>query len=173
MLPSVTEHCLGGPRGPEYAPFCALTGKEYDLKKKMKRLLGAVLGSGAVFFLVLAVISAVALLGGNLMAVFGFQYRSVGQLILYFLLVELISIPLDPFCQGTPRALYKMERVNRRQANMLYIPLDALCTFFAFWLADRLMDGVSATGVSLWVIAFVLALLTLPVHRKEDNPPDG
>ena len=123
--------------------------------------------------LVLAVISAVALLGGNLMAVFGFQYRSVGQLILYFLLVELISIPLDPFCQGTPRALYKMGRVNRRQANMLYIPLDALCTFFAFWLADRLMDGVSATGVSLWVIAFVLALLTLPVHRKEDSPPDG
>lgn len=137
------------------------------MKEKLQKILDAVLGAGAVLFIVFAVFAALALLGGNLMALFGFRYRSVGQLVLYFLLVELISFPLDLFCQGLPRALYERGKADWRQVNLLYIPLDAFCTFAAFWLADRMMDGVSATSFSLWVIALVIALLTQPVKKKQ------
>lgn len=139
------------------------------MKEKLQKVLGAVLGVGTVFFIVFIFFVVVALLSGNLMALFGFRYRSVGQLVLYFLLVELVGLPFDLFCQGLPRALYHLGRLDRRQANLFYIPLDAFCTFAAFWLADLMMESVSATGMSLWVIALVMALLTQPV-KKEQTP---
>ena len=133
----------------------------------------SVLGGGVSLLLVAGVIVALALLGGQLMAVFGFRYQSAGQLVLYFLLVELISFPLDMICQGLPRALYDFKKLSRWQANTLYIPMDALCTMLAFWVADLCMDSVSATGLSLWVIAFVLALITLPVSKERPRRDDN
>ena len=76
----------------------------------------------------------VALVGGNVMRLFGFRYDSVGQLLLYFLLGELIGLPLDLISTALPKALYRMGKVDRRQGNLLYIPMDTLFTIAAFGL---------------------------------------
>ena len=133
----------------------------------MKRILNILLSVAAVLALTLAVVIALALVGGNLMTLFGFRYRSVGQLILYFLLVEVVSLPFDGLCQGLPRALHHMGKVDRLQGNMLYIPADTMCTYLAFWLVDRHMVSVKATGLSLWIISFALALITLPLREGD------
>ena len=136
------------------------------MREKLKKLLGMVLGSGIIFLLLLGVSALIALFGGGLMELFGFQCDSMGQLLLYFLLGGLLGLPLDLFSAALPRALYRLEKVDRRQGNLLYIPLDTAFTFGAFWLADRWMDSVSATGLSLWLLGLGMALLTLPIPKE-------
>lgn len=137
------------------------------MKEKLKKLLTGLLGSGIMVLLLFGTFAVVALVGGNVMRLFGFHYESVGQLLLYFLLGELLGLPLDLFSTALPKALYHTGKVNRRQGNFLYIPMDALFTMAAFWLADRWMDSVSTTGLSLCILGFGTALATLPIKKKD------
>lgn len=139
------------------------------MREKIKRLLGTLLGSGILFLIVCSVFAVVSFLGGNFMALFGFSYESVGSLLLYFVAGELISLPLELIVVGMSQALYRQGHVNRRQANLLYIPLDTLVTIFAFWTADQLVSGVSASGLSLWMLGFCAAVITVPIKKKSSK----
>ena len=90
------------------------------MKEKLKKLLAGLLGSGIMILLLFGTFAVVALVGGNVMRLFGFRYDSVGQLLLYFLLGELIGLPLDLISTALPKALYRMGKVDRRQGNLLY-----------------------------------------------------
>lgn len=140
------------------------------MKEKLLKILGGALASGILGLVIFLPIAVIALLGGGLMGVFGFRYDSVGQLILYFVAAAVIGFPLGLFSAGLPRALYHMKWVSRRGGNLLYIPLDTLCSFFSFWLADLVMEGVSATSLAIWVISFALAVVDLPLKRDEERP---
>lgn len=137
------------------------------MKEKIQKLLAGLLGTGIIMLLFFGVFAVVALVSGNVMELFGLRYDSIDQLLLYFLFGELLGVPLDLFSTALPQVLYRLGKVDRRQANLLYIPMDALFTMAAFWLADRWMDSVSATGLSLCVLGFGIALTTLPI-KKED-----
>lgn len=136
------------------------------MKEKIPKWVGALLGGGVIALLFFGVFAVVALVGGNVMELFGFRYDSVGQLLLYFLLGELLGLPLDLLSTALPRALYRLGKVERWQGNLLYIPMDALFTMGAFWLADQWMDRVSTTGLSLCILGFGMALTTLPLKKE-------
>lgn len=136
------------------------------MREKIKQLLGDLLGSGVLLLTVLAVFAAVSFLGGNFMTLFGFSYESVGSLLLYFVAGELISLPLELVIVGMSQSLYRQGHVDRRQANLLYVPLDTMATIFAFWTADQLMPGVSASGLSLWMLGFCAAVITVPIKKE-------
>lgn len=136
------------------------------MREKLKKFLAGLLGSGIMVLLFLGVFVVVALVGGNVMHLFGFRYDSVGQLLLYFLLGEVLGLPLDLLSTALPKVLYRMGKVNRRQGNFLYIPMDALFTMAAFWLADQWLDSVSTTGLSLCILGFGSALATLPIPKE-------
>lgn len=136
------------------------------MSEKLKKFLAGLLGSGIMVLLFLGVFAVVALVGGNVMHLFGFRYDSVGQLLLYFLLGEVLGLPLDLISTALPKVLYRMGKVNRRQGNFLYIPMDALFTMAAFWLADQWLDSVSTTGLSLCILGFGSALATLPIPKE-------
>lgn len=136
------------------------------MREKLKKFLAGLLGSGIMVLLFLGVFAVVALVGGNVMHLFGFRYDSVGQLLLYFLLGEVLGLPLDLISTAIPKVLYRMGKVNRRQGNFLYIPMDALFTMAAFWLADQWLDSVSTTGLSLCILGFGSALATLPIPKE-------
>lgn len=137
------------------------------MREKIKKILGDLLGGGVVCFLIFAVFGVIALVGGNLMALFGFRYDSIGSLLLFFLLGALLGLPLELFSTALPKALYTLGKADRRQANLLYVPLDTLCTMGVFWLVDRWMNSVSATGLSLCIVGLWMAVTTLPI-KKED-----
>lgn len=136
------------------------------MREKIKQLLGDLLGSGVLLLTVLAVFAAVSFLGGNFMTLFGFSYESVGSLLLYFVAGELISLPLELVIVGMSQSLYRQGHVDRRQTNLLYVPLDTMATIFAFWTADQLMSGVSASGLSLWMLGFCAAVITVPIRKE-------
>ena len=69
--------------------------------------------------------------------------------------------------EALPKVLYRMGKVDRRQGNLLYIPMDTLFTIAAFWVADGLMASVSTTGLSLCILGFGTALITQPI-KKDD-----
>ena len=75
------------------------------MKEKLKKLLAGLLGSGIMILLLFGTFAVVALVGGNVMRLFGFRYDSVGQLLLYFLLGELIGLPLDLISTALPKAV--------------------------------------------------------------------
>ena len=113
-----------------------------------------------------------ALVFSGLLKLLGFQYRSLGWLVLYLLASAALGLPLELLTNGLVRALYKLGKATRRQANLLFIPLDTLCSFFIFWLVDACMDAVTATGLSILVLALIFALLSQPIG-KGDKPDGG
>ena len=138
------------------------------MKEKIQKLFACLLGTVILFSIAFFVFAVVARLGGSLMRIFGFHYESVGQLLIYFISAALISLPLERFSTALPRALYRMGKVSRRQGNLLYIPLDTLCTMISFWLADQWIEGVSASALSLCILGLSMALVTLPIKEKSE-----
>ena len=133
----------------------------------------------------ITVLLALGLLGGlialealvfsGLLRLLGFQYRSLGWLVLYLLASAALGLPLELLTNGLARALFKLGRLTRRQANLLFIPLDTLCSCFIFRLVDLLMDPVAATGLSILALSLLFALLSQPIGRErgERRGPDG
>ena len=109
-----------------------------------------------------------ALVFSGLLRLLGFQYRSLGWLVVYLLASAALGLPLELLTNGLARALFRLGWATRRQANLLFIPLDALCSCFIFWLVDACMDAVTATGLSILVLALLFALLSQPIGKKEE-----
>ena len=126
-----------------------------------EKLIAALLALG----LIGGFVALEALAFSGLLRLLGFQYDSLGWLALYLLLSAALGLPLELFTNGLARALYKLGRAARWQANLLYIPLDALCSCFIFWLVDALMDSAEGTGLSILALALIFALLSQPIGR--------
>lgn len=63
--------------------------------KKIWKKYGAKLIAFLIFsMIVIAVISVIAIFGGFVMRFFGFEYKSVGSIIWFFLLATIVSYPL-------------------------------------------------------------------------------
>ena len=140
----------------------------------MKRnLWGAILGGIAAGALILGILAAVILAEAGLLHLLGVRYAAFGWLVVYVLLAAVLGLPLELFTNGLARALYRLGKATRRQANLLFIPLDTLCSFFIFWLVDACMDAVTATGLSILVLALLFALLSQPIGKKEKPGGDG
>ena len=136
------------------------------MKDKIKGFFSKLPSFGVTALVMVGLFLLVVGISGTVMRMFGFHYNSVGQLVLYFLLVELLGFPVDLLCQGLPRFLYKRGVASGRQINLFYIPLDTMCSMVVFWIGDQMMEGISATMLSLWIIAFLFAVLTLPIRDE-------
>lgn len=134
--------------------------------KTIRTWIARLLAVEILVLIVLAVVGGIAVVCGAVLERLGLRYNSVGQLLLYVLCSALVGLPLDLFSTASVRTLYRLRKVTIWQGNFLYIPMDTLFTVAAFWLVDRWMDGVSAAGVSLWVLGLGMALASLPLSRK-------
>ena len=131
--------------------------------KKFDDLLSVLLGVG----LILALLSAVALVAGGVMKLLGFTYDSVGSLVLYFILASLLSFVLGNLFSSLPKALYQMGKLNRLEGCILYLILDTLVTAAGLGVMDRWMPSVSATDRAILAVSFLLALPGLRDFKKE------
>lgn len=116
-----------------------------------------------------AVLSIFAAIGGTLMKVFGFEYKSVGSMVLFFLAATVLSYPLNLLAGALPKVLLEMERIGREQALMMYLVLDIVATSFGLIILDHLMTWVFATKVSIIVISFLWALPEKGEFKKIEN----
>lgn len=92
------------------------------------------------------------------MRLFGFTYASVGSIILFFLIATLISFPLNLIAGALPKALYSLQGINKVNAFILYLTLDAVVTSLGLIIVDYYMSSVSASSISIISISLLLAL---------------
>ena len=110
---------------------------------------------GTIF---IGMLSIIALVSGTVMKLFGFQYESIGSIILFFIIATIMSFPLNLIAGALPKALYELERISKLDALILYLTLDTIATSFGLKIVDYYMSSVSATTISIVVISFLLAL---------------
>lgn len=103
-------------------------------------------------------LSIIALVSGTIMKLLGFQYESIGSIILFFIIATIMSFPLNLVAGALPKALYELERLSKPYAFILYLTLDTIATSFGLKIVDYYMSSVSATTISIVVISFLLAL---------------
>lgn len=110
---------------------------------------------GTIFIIVLSII---AVISGSIMRLFGFQYESVGTIVLFFIIATVISFPLNLIAGALPKSLYELERISKKSALIFYLILDTIATSFGLKIVDYCMPSVSATTISIIIISFLLAL---------------
>ena len=138
-----------------------------------KNFRGSVLGVLLIALLILVVSAAVVLAEAGLLHLLGVRCASFGWLVGYVLLASVIGLPLELFTNGLAGALFRLGWATRRQANLLYIPLDALCSALVFWAADLLMPQVEANGLAILVTGLLSALCSQPIEKARQRKRPG
>jgi len=121
---------------------------------------------GAVFT---GALSFIALISGAVMKLLGFQYESVGSVILFFIIATVLSFPCNFISTALPKALYTLKKISRQTAQMLYLILDTASTGLGLKFVDDYMSSVSATTLSIVIISFLLAVLGKDDFKKPTN----
>lgn len=126
-----------------------------DFFKNNKEKLITFIVCGTIF---VAVLSVIALLSGVIMRLFGFRYQSIWSIILFFIIATVVSYPINLIAGGLPKALYKLKRISKNIAIILYLALDTIATCFGLLIVDYCMSTIAASDLSILVISFILAL---------------
>lgn len=134
--------------------------------KSFKRIVKSIAGYGLVVIVLIAIISIFAILGGSVMRFFGFRYNSVGSVILYFTIVAVVGFPLEIIIKALPKVLKLLLKIDRKIEKALFILMDTLGTGITMAIVDYFMESVSASDLSILVISFIIAILSLD---KGDN----
>ena len=128
---------------------------------KLKKILEPIIGYGIVFIVLIAVISVIAILGGGIMRLFGFEYTSVKSIIIFFTIVTIVGFPIETLALSFPKALLSLDKITIKLAKILFVILDTLSTMLTMFLIDYFMGSVSASDISIFVISFIIALLSM------------
>lgn len=128
---------------------------------KLKKILEPIIGYGIVFIVLIAVISVIAILGGSIMRLFGFEYTSVKSIIIFFTIVTIVGFPIETLALSFPKALLSLDKITIKLAKILFVILDTLSTMLTMSLIDYFMGSVSASDISIFVISFIIALLSM------------
>ena len=133
------------------------------MKEKLKELAGALLGYSVVAIVILAVIAVIAVVGGSIMSFFGFEYESLGSIILFFIIVMIVGFPLEILSSALPAVFAELGRCTEKQAVVLYVLMDTLFTAVSMAAADYFMDSVSASDLSILVNSIILFFIIVMI----------
>ena len=128
-----------------------------------------ILGWGIIIIVILIIVSVIAIFAGAIMHFFGFRYDSVWDIIIFFLISTIISLPINFIAEGLPKPLLKLKKVNLYCARIIFVLLDTIATAIGMTIVDYCMPNVSATDSSILVIAFILAILSIKDIKKDEE----
>ena len=101
------------------------------------------------------------------MSLFGFEYNSFGSIILYFTVVIVVGFPTEMFVQAFTKVLKSQGVIDTKIEIALFIILDTLSTALVMSLVDYYMSSVSASDTAVFVLALVMAILSVDKDEKE------
>lgn len=136
---------------------------------KNNELIKNIFGWIIIITIILIIVSIIAIFAGAIMHFFGFRYNSVWDIILFFLISTIISLPINFIAEGLPKALLKLKKVNLYCARIIFVLLDTIATAIGMTIVDYCMPNVSATDSSILVIAFILAILSIKDIKKDEE----
>lgn len=132
-----------------------------NIINKLKNILKPIIGYGFVSIILIAVISVIAILGGGIMRLFGFEYTSIKSIIIFFIIVAIVGFPIEILVSAFSKVLVSLDKITIKSAKSIFILLDTLSTMFTMSLIDYFMGSVSASDLSILVISFIIALLSM------------
>lgn len=110
---------------------------------------------------------------GEIMRVFGFTYRSMSSVMIFFILGAVISWPISLAAEAIPKILcYDKRLIPKWQAVILYVILATFATAVGLFVVDAHMTGVVANRTSIVVVSLLLALCncrSIIVSRPENT----
>ena len=109
----------------------------------------------------MVIISIIAVLGVGIMQVFGFEYTSVKSIIIFFAIVAIVGFPIEILTLSFPKVLLSLDKITIKLAKVLFVILDTISTMFTMALVDYFMESVSASDMSIFIISFMMALLSM------------
>lgn len=133
--------------------------------EKMKLRLKPFIGYIVVLLCVLSIITIMALFGGVFMSFLGFQYKTVGWLIVFFVIVTLVSLPLEAFANAITEILVKCG-LAKRHFGIVYILIDVCSSYVAMRIVDHFMDTIVAGRLSVLLFAVTMSLITVYLERR-------
>lgn len=95
------------------------------------------------------------------MQVFGFEYTSVKSIIIFFAIVAIVGFPIEILTLSFPKVLLSLDKITIKLAKVLFVILDTISTMFTMALVDYFMESVSASDMSIFIISFMMALLSM------------
>lgn len=138
--------------------------------RKIKNCIGKFIGFLIIVGILVAIISLIALFGGELMKVFGFTYQSIGSILIFFIISGILAFPMELFVKAIPKVLFSyFKKLNEFEARILFIVLDTVLSMAIFSVVDYFMKGVSATPVSLFVVSLIMSLLYMNDVTENKN----
>lgn len=93
------------------------------------------------------------------MKIFGFEYHSIGSIIMFFIIVGLLGFPIEMLAKGLPNALLSLNKISLNIGKLLFLILDTIATVVAMTIVDYFMESISATSISIFMIAVIMALI--------------
>ena len=136
-----------------------------NMKEKIKKLAVSVLGYSIIAGIILFVIAAVV--SGSVMRIFGFEYESVGSIILFFVVVMVAGFPGEILSSALPRALVSSGWSTEKQGTVFYVILDTLFSAAAMAFADYFMDSVSVSDLAILIISLLFAAASIKDFREK------
>lgn len=140
--------------------------------ERIKNIIGKSMGFLIVVGIIITIVSVIAVFGGALMKLFGFTYRSVGSIILFFVISSILAFPMELFIKAIPKVLFlHFKKINELEAKIMFVVLDTLLSMIIFSMVDYFMKSVSATPISLFMASFIMSLLCMNdvIENKEDS----
>ena len=122
--------------------------------------------------LFVGVLSIIALLGGAIMKIFGFEYESIGSIILFFVIATIISYPFSLIAEVLPKVVLSFGKLPKQMSILFYIILDTFATFYGLRVVDYFMQSVSATDISIIIVSLILALFGINDVDKKTKGTD-
>ncbi|MEG1278388.1 MAG: regulatory YrvL family protein [Cellulosilyticaceae bacterium] len=129
--------------------------------KKLKNIVESIIGYGIVAIILMIIISVLSIFGGRIMLLFGFEYNSIGSIILFFSIVALIGFPIEAVALALPKALLSLDKITMELAKVLFVILDTISTMITMYVVDHFMNSVSSSGIAIFVIAFMMAVTSM------------
>lgn len=114
----------------------------------------------------------VGLLCGAIMKIFGFEYESIGSIILFFVIATIISYPFSLIAEVLPKVVLSFGKLPKQMAILFYIILDTFATFYGLRVVDYFMQSVSATDISIIIVSLILALFGINDVDKKTKGTD-
>ena len=139
------------------------------MKEKIKKLAVSVLGYSIIAGIILIIIAAIAIISGSIMRIFGFEYKSVGSIVV----VMVVGFPLDILSSAFPRALVSSGWSTENQGIVFFVILDTLFSVVSMALADYFMDSVSVSDLAILIISFLFAVTSIKDFREEVRKDQG
>ncbi|MEC1400580.1 YrvL family regulatory protein [Peribacillus simplex] len=126
---------------------------------------------GVSISIVLIVLLFIALFEYIFLKIMGFQYNSLLDLLLFFIMYLFLEIPLAFITEAIPKALKSVGILQTSKGWLPFI-LNTVLTFLLIEAIDTFMVNIDIKWQGTLIFALVTGFIGWKLNKDEDEPPD-